>query len=98
MYCSTVSPGINVNQSRRSFHKFVKTKSGQVFPKAQFIQGKTETVPFSNLSKQLCAYMASDQHFPPQTLFEYIFHHENDVKNVSLAYICTTKKIALHYV
>lgn len=27
----------------------------------------------------------SNNHFSPQTLFEYIFHHENDVKNVSVA-------------
>lgn len=31
--------------------------------------------------------MLSNHNFPSQTLFEFIFHHENDVKNVSDALI-----------
>lgn len=37
-----------------------------------------------------------DLHFYLQTLFEYIFHHENDVKNVSVEFICATKRIGLN--
>lgn len=42
--------------------------------------------------------MSNNHNVPSQTLFEYIFHHENDVKNVSIALIYLIKKIGLHYI
>ncbi|KAF7201903.1 tetratricopeptide repeat protein 8 isoform X2 [Nothobranchius furzeri] len=53
--------------------------------------------PFINLSRlNLAKY--SQKPSLSRTLFEYIFHHENDIKNVSLVFIFAAKKIDLHFI
>jgi hypothetical protein len=46
--------------------------------------------PFINLARLNFAKYASRQNLA-KALFEYIFHHENDVRNVSTTYISPKK-------
>lgn len=77
-----------INLSRLNLAKYSQKPSLSRVRRSTFLQ---------HFIRMFFSYQSNDQHFLLQTLFEYIFHHENDVKNVSFAFTCAVMKAGWHY-
>ena len=77
--------GIDVVPTRWPIHQHIKTEFVQVCPKAKLGQGRFLLTTSTHLAHVPHDIISSDIiSCYPQPLFEYIFHHENDVRNVSM--------------